>query len=119
MHVDSELQLVKKVDKVTNVLLHTYCTSTMMLLKNTHYRIFIQQCKYIAVFHEYYVSIDASVLIPRPSLSPVFDHLQYVNIELALFPGLSTVKYFCIPYMRSRTGWWEGMGTRLGRSVHV
>ena len=26
--VTNELQLVKKIDKVTNVLLHTYCTST-------------------------------------------------------------------------------------------
>ena len=34
MDVDSELQLVIMADKVTNVLLYTYCTSAMVLLKH-------------------------------------------------------------------------------------
>ena len=44
-----ELQLVKKINKVTTVLLHTCCTSTVILSKHT-YRIIIQQCKYVAIF---------------------------------------------------------------------
>ena len=54
----------------------------------------------------YAVTDALSILIPRPSLTPVFDHLQYAKMEFR-FCILQAIK------TGSKTGAGEGVGMRL------